>query len=66
VKIRLLKHTAAPAVPDSGSYEVRFSWRTREHIFLWGRQSRPPIHHPCAEQRGSRAQGEGSGADWAG
>ena len=24
MKIRFLKHTAAPAVPDSGSYEVRF------------------------------------------
>jgi hypothetical protein len=23
-KIRLLRHTAAPAVPDSGGYEVRF------------------------------------------
>ena len=24
MKIRLLKHTAAPFVPDSGSYEVNF------------------------------------------
>ena len=24
MKIRLLKHTAEPEVPDSGSYEVRF------------------------------------------
>jgi hypothetical protein len=34
MKIRLLKHTAVPAVPDSGSYEVRFP-DGRESICLY-------------------------------
>jgi hypothetical protein len=31
MKIRLLKHTAAPAIPDSGSFEVRFP----DGLFYW-------------------------------
>ena len=34
MKIRLLKHTAAPAVPDSGSYEVRFP-DGRESVYFY-------------------------------
>jgi hypothetical protein len=35
VKIRLLKHTAAPAVPDCGSYEVRFPDGCESVYFYW-------------------------------
>jgi hypothetical protein len=35
VKIRLLKHTAAPQVPDSGSYEVRFPDGRPSLYFYW-------------------------------
>jgi hypothetical protein len=34
-KIRLLKHTAAPAVPDSGSYEVQYP-DGRESVYFVG------------------------------
>jgi hypothetical protein len=34
MKIRLLKHTAAPSVPGSGSYEVRFPGR-RESVYFY-------------------------------
>ena len=34
MKVRLLKHTAAQAVPDSGSYEVRFP-DGRESIYFY-------------------------------
>jgi len=34
VKIRLLRHTASPAVPDSGSYEVRFP-DGRESVYFY-------------------------------
>jgi hypothetical protein len=34
-KICLLKHTAAPAVPDSGSYEVRFPDGRPSICFYW-------------------------------
>jgi hypothetical protein len=35
VKIRPLKHTAAPEVPDSGSYEVRFPDGRESVYFYW-------------------------------
>ena len=35
VKIRLLKHTAEPAVPDAGSYEVRFADGCPSRYFYW-------------------------------
>ena len=35
MKIRLLKHTAAPAVPDSGSYEVCFLDGRPSAYFYW-------------------------------
>jgi hypothetical protein len=35
MKIRLLKHTAAPAVPDSGSYEVKFPDGRPGVYFYW-------------------------------
>jgi len=35
MKIRLFKHTAAPAVPDSGSYEVRFPDGRGSVYFYW-------------------------------
>ena len=35
MKIRLLKHTAAPAVPDCGSYEVRFPDARESTYFYW-------------------------------
>ena len=35
MKIRLLKHTAAPAVPDSGSYEVKFPDGRESVFFCW-------------------------------
>ena len=35
MKIRLLRHTAAPAVPDSGSYEVRFPDGRESIYFYW-------------------------------
>jgi len=35
VKIRLLKYTAAPQVPDSGSYEVRFPDGRPSVYFYW-------------------------------
>ena len=34
MKIRLLKHTAAPEVPDSGGYEVRFP-DGRESVYFY-------------------------------
>jgi hypothetical protein len=33
--LRLLKHTAAPSVPDSGSYEVRFPDGRESIYFYW-------------------------------
>jgi hypothetical protein len=35
VKIRLLKHTAAPEIPDAGSYEVRFPGGRESVYFYW-------------------------------
>ena len=35
MKIRLLKHSSAPEVPDSGSYEVRFSGGRESAYFYW-------------------------------
>jgi hypothetical protein len=35
MKIHLLKHTAAPSVPDSGSYEVRFPDGRESIYFYW-------------------------------
>jgi hypothetical protein len=35
MKIRLLKHTVAPAVPDSGSFEVRFPNGRESIYFYW-------------------------------
>jgi hypothetical protein len=35
VKVRLLRHTAAPAVPDSGSYEVCFPDGRESVYFYW-------------------------------
>ena len=35
MKIRLLKQTAAPAVPDSGSYEVCFPDGRESIYFYW-------------------------------
>jgi len=34
-KIRLLKHTADPEIPDSGSYEVRFPDSRPSVYFYW-------------------------------
>jgi hypothetical protein len=34
-QIRLLRHSSAPEVPDSGSYEVRFSDGRESHYFYW-------------------------------
>ena len=35
MKIRLIKHTAAPAIPDSGSFEVRFPDGRPGVFFYW-------------------------------
>jgi hypothetical protein len=35
MKIRLLKHTAAPDVPDCGSYEGRFPDGRQSTYFYW-------------------------------
>jgi hypothetical protein len=35
MKVRLLKHTAAPDVPDAGSYEVRFPDGRPSVFFYW-------------------------------
>ena len=35
MKIRLLRHTAAPEVPGSGSYEVRFPDGRDSIYFYW-------------------------------
>ncbi len=35
MNIRLLRHTAAPAVPDSGSFEVRFPDGRPSVYFYW-------------------------------
>lgn len=35
MKIRLLRHTSAPAVPDAGSYEVRFPDGRPSIYFYW-------------------------------
>jgi hypothetical protein len=35
VKIRLVRHTAAPAVPDCGSFEVRFPDGRPSVYFYW-------------------------------
>lgn len=35
MKIRLLKRTSAPAVPDAGSYEVRFPDGRESLYFYW-------------------------------
>ena len=35
MKVRLLRHTAAPAVPDCGSYEVRFPDDRPSVYFYW-------------------------------
>jgi hypothetical protein len=32
LKIRLIKHTAAPAIPDSGSYEARFPFAMKTSV----------------------------------
>lgn len=34
-KIRLIRHTAAPVLPDSGSYEVRFPDGRASVYFYW-------------------------------
>jgi hypothetical protein len=35
MKIRLIKHTAEPEVPDNGSYEVRFPDGRPSVFFYW-------------------------------
>ena len=35
MKVRLLRHTAAPAVPDCGSYEARFPDGRSSTYFYW-------------------------------
>ena len=55
MKIRLLKHTAAPAVPDSGSYEVRFPDDRESTYFYWddnpGRRSIIALSSAKAERK---------------
>jgi hypothetical protein len=60
--LRLLKHTSSTATRDSGSYEIAFPDGRPSVYFYRDDNPRPPIDHPEAEQRGSRAQGEGTGA----
>jgi hypothetical protein len=52
MKIRLLKHTSAPAVPDAGSFEVRFP-DGRPSVYFYfddniGRRYQRPATH-CGE-----------------
>ena len=55
MKIRLLKHTAAPAVPDCGSYEVAFPDGRPSIYFYWddnpGRRS---ITHALSSEEAER------------
>ena len=55
MNIRLLKHTVAPAVPDSGRFEVRFP-DERESIYFTLRSEE-------AKRKGTGADGAGQVAE---
>src|SRR5262245_53056143 len=55
MKIRLLRHTAAPAVLDSGSYEVRFSdGRKSMYFYFDDNPGRRSITHKLSGEEAER------------
>ena len=62
MKIRLLKHTAAPAVPDSGSFEVRFpDGRESAYFYFEDNPGRRSITHKLSREEAERSEGTGAG-----
>ena len=58
MKIRLLRHTAAPDVPDAGSYEVRFPDGRPSVFFYWDDNAgrRAIIHEMSSKEAARKAK----------
>jgi len=55
MRVRLLKHTAAPDVPDAGSYEVRFADGRPSVFFYWDDNAgRRAIIHAMSSKEAER------------
>jgi hypothetical protein len=55
VKIRLLKHTSAPEIPDAGSFEVRFRDGRESVYFYWDdNPGRASITHAMSSEEAER------------